>query len=608
MRVIQFFIPVTLLCLFTVNVAAQNYSQKVINEKNEPVSFASIAIIGTSIGTISNAKGEFTLPSHFENSIVRISSIGYKSIELSYKNIQSISNILLHSEPRILKEVIIMPDSVLKEILKKSYLNITRNYPIRPFTITGYHSEVESSKDGKIVYAGESIMEVHQEGYHNENEVGQFRVLNSRVATNKKKDSLDNVWWQGGSFIAIENDVVKKRTDFLNYKNFNTKFHYELIEENYYDSDTVYVIKFESLKSKLKSGQIFIDKRSGAYIKLLWFEESKGTNRLELINRKSESNEINFKKIENLWVLSNINFGMEFQNKRSQQELQIKIIFVVTSTVFDTKSIPFEERNLSGVFANQELKNPDIFDSYPTYIDNYLPDSTQKSFRNIFIKTKSDEYVLDNEKSFKEKIVQNLIKLNFNFGLGGFNIPYSPTLLNQNSTLILDFNERYALNIYWGISYQINRYNALIYDTKKLILDKNIESMQRSIYYSRSIIVKKEGNSMFIEPMLGVFKIVESKNLGKIEGQNIQLANITSSLVNPTINYFNTSYQINVGLGIRKKFEKSSLTLRPEFGRSVYSQPNLNYKESVLNAQQFNLKIDKVKSVWNYAISVIINL
>lgn len=99
-----------LCCLFvlgTVAVNAQGNIQvtgSVKNEKGEPVDLASIKIIGTDKGTITDAKGNFTLaaPPHAQ---LLISHVGYDSLEVTA---QASLNIILISAANTLNDVVVI--------------------------------------------------------------------------------------------------------------------------------------------------------------------------------------------------------------------------------------------------------------------------------------------------------------------------------------------------------------------------------------------------------------------------------------------------------------------------------------------------------------------
>lgn len=79
----------------------------IVDEKGEPVIGASVAVKGTSLGTITNLDGEYTLANVPENSEIVISFIGYQTLNLS-ANDKTLANITLKEDSELLEEVVVV--------------------------------------------------------------------------------------------------------------------------------------------------------------------------------------------------------------------------------------------------------------------------------------------------------------------------------------------------------------------------------------------------------------------------------------------------------------------------------------------------------------------
>jgi hypothetical protein len=107
-------LPISILFLFlNLQIYGQVITGKVIDASTkEPLIYASIGVIDTSVGTITNEEGVFsldlkTLPI---TSVVRFSMIGYRSMSLTIEELSNKNNILrLESETYKLTEVLIKP-------------------------------------------------------------------------------------------------------------------------------------------------------------------------------------------------------------------------------------------------------------------------------------------------------------------------------------------------------------------------------------------------------------------------------------------------------------------------------------------------------------------
>ena len=86
----------------------------IVDEKGEPVIGASIAVKGTSLGTITNVDGEYTLMGVPEKAEVVISFIGYKTRTFSAGD-KALANITLKEDSELLEEVLVVGYGVQKK-------------------------------------------------------------------------------------------------------------------------------------------------------------------------------------------------------------------------------------------------------------------------------------------------------------------------------------------------------------------------------------------------------------------------------------------------------------------------------------------------------------
>jgi len=89
---------------------AQNFTVKgrVIDEKKEAAIGANIIVVGTSIGTITDYNGNFSISVPKKNSILRISYIGYQVVEVSASSPQLASGIILKEDAQLLSDVVVI--------------------------------------------------------------------------------------------------------------------------------------------------------------------------------------------------------------------------------------------------------------------------------------------------------------------------------------------------------------------------------------------------------------------------------------------------------------------------------------------------------------------
>ena len=114
MKAIKTFLFTSLMVFLPVILSAQTVSGKLIDEKEKPLPFANVVLLSLPdsafvSGTISGEDGAFTLEATSENQIVKISSIGYKTVckPVSPANIGIVQ---LVSDAQQLGEVVVKAD------------------------------------------------------------------------------------------------------------------------------------------------------------------------------------------------------------------------------------------------------------------------------------------------------------------------------------------------------------------------------------------------------------------------------------------------------------------------------------------------------------------
>jgi hypothetical protein len=118
------------------------------SQTKEPLAFASVAVLNHPLGVITNSYGEFVfnIPVKYSLDSLSISFIGYQTIKVAIKNINSNSvNVFqLSSNSITLNEFIIRNKRKrpnVKGILRKAIDRIPENYPMESFCIEGYYRD-----------------------------------------------------------------------------------------------------------------------------------------------------------------------------------------------------------------------------------------------------------------------------------------------------------------------------------------------------------------------------------------------------------------------------------------------------------------------------------
>jgi hypothetical protein len=231
-------------------------------ETGKPITFANIVLTGTSIGTVSNADGEFLLkiPKEKHNEQITITHIGYKgntSDAIKMKNIDNL--IVLEPELIPLKEVIIRNEDPIA-LLKGAIKNIPHNYRTTPAMLTGFYREA-IKQNRKYVSVAEAVLDVYKSAYNNDFTNDKVKIIIGRKDQDVKKMDTLLVKLQGGPVTPFYLDVIKNPGDILSDDMFQN-YDYTLTGQVSLDNKRCYVVEFNQKKNvnlPLYKGKIYVD-------------------------------------------------------------------------------------------------------------------------------------------------------------------------------------------------------------------------------------------------------------------------------------------------------------------------------------------------------------
>jgi len=267
-----------ILLIFTHQVKADSHITLkgivVDNETHEPLPFAIINILQLKISVISNESGEFQfhIPEESNNSVVKISYLGYKTIKLKVSEINPDVVTTFRMEPQIqqLQEVEILErksKTSAEDIVARAIGNIKSNYPKEKTLYYGYYRDY-ISPTWTVSYQNliEAALVMEDRGFQTDDRYRtKIKLEQLRYNPVISIDSSFNIAYDGkNKFIpdasisgANEFALLKAHDPIRNHKintfsyvhvfdfNFvrNHRFYYESITEE--DSATIYGIRFE---------------------------------------------------------------------------------------------------------------------------------------------------------------------------------------------------------------------------------------------------------------------------------------------------------------------------------------------------------------------------
>ncbi len=270
------------------------YGRIVDQSNGEALPFATINLKGTSIGTISNADGEFNFQApNVSDGIIICTFIGYENFEIALDDIRK-GELFIEMEPSFieLKELVVTPVTAA-ELLRMAVRKIPENYATTAFETKAYYREKFIENDRPLSY-NEGYFKSYYPDYQSDSSQHQLLLYRTadklydigfmekkrlkkeakeRRKAEKKGETYEEDFDEsmiesslGGPEGVIENDPVLSLESYLDTTEFK-KFKYEYAGATNYLGREMIIISFET-KGKVDhikmSGNIFLDHNSDA--------------------------------------------------------------------------------------------------------------------------------------------------------------------------------------------------------------------------------------------------------------------------------------------------------------------------------------------------------
>lgn len=213
-NVIRTFIP--LFFFFVANtLIAQQSPYRTINgvlkdsKTGEKISFASISVPNTGIGTVSNSDGEFILKvgNNVNAEYFEVTHLSYKTARFSISDTpEGEKTYFLDVQPVQLKEISVIPADA-RGIVEMAFRNIRENYAEVPNMMTGFYREsIMQRRD--YLSISEAVLDIYKapySGFQND----QVKIFKGRKSSDVKQADTLMVRLQGGPYVLMLLDIVK---------------------------------------------------------------------------------------------------------------------------------------------------------------------------------------------------------------------------------------------------------------------------------------------------------------------------------------------------------------------------------------------------------------
>ena len=226
--------------------------------------YVNLSVPGTSVGTITNEEGEFTIK--VRNSLqarqVEVSHIGYLKhiIPVTGKNLSDYT-VWLEPNTNSLAEVIIRADDpriIVQEALRK----VDDNYLTTGSMLTGFYRET-AQKGKRYINISEAIIDIYKTSYKGRSvDRDRVQIYKGRKLLSQKASDTLAIKLLGGPNLSVYVDVVKN-PDLLLSPEILPYYAFRMEESTMLNDRPHYVISFVPaviLPYALYEGKLFIDK------------------------------------------------------------------------------------------------------------------------------------------------------------------------------------------------------------------------------------------------------------------------------------------------------------------------------------------------------------
>lgn len=225
------------------------------------IAFASVFIPGTSIGTVANLDGLFTLKvrNSLDAEMFAVSHLGYKTSQFSIAESSGQGKIFPIERHSVeLPEVIVRPTDP-RELVKAAIHKIPENYPVSPLRLTAFYREaIKQRRD--YISISEALVDIYQAPYAYSNDTDRMRIIRGRKSGDVKKADTLIVKLQGGPHVSMLLDIAKNPYLLISRESL-MYYDYEFLDIVKVADETNYVIGFKPrvvLPYPLYHGKLYI--------------------------------------------------------------------------------------------------------------------------------------------------------------------------------------------------------------------------------------------------------------------------------------------------------------------------------------------------------------
>lgn len=239
------------------------------NTTNKPVISASVGIMNTTIGTITNQEGDFRLiiPDSLKMGRIRFSCIGYNTQIIEIDTLKNKHlNLPLSPYTVPLREVtvsLLNPMEVIDNIKKRRLIN----YPTNPIYLTSFYREGVEYKDNNISLT-EAVLRIYKTGYQEGIDHDEAKMIKMRHTYNRNTNDTLLPKMKSGINSCFQLDIMKNMPDFISWE-ITSNYTYMHSGVDITNDRRIDIISFKQkdfIEKPLYKGQLYVDTKNYAVL------------------------------------------------------------------------------------------------------------------------------------------------------------------------------------------------------------------------------------------------------------------------------------------------------------------------------------------------------
>ena len=375
--------------------AYESYTGKVLDkETKKPVVFANVILKGTSIGTVTNADGEFLIkaPGKSDVQVLEVTHIGYATKLIKLLDLEGDDASIMLSSVTVPIEAVTVSYGDPVELLLTAINNIPKNYSVDPVMLKAFYRET-ITQNRNYVGVAEAVLDIYKADYMTTAGSDRPLIYKGRKSQDYKKMDTVIVKLQGGPYVSLMLDIAKHPGEILS-PDMMDQYVYTYGGITSVQDRQAIIIKFEPrefVDIPLYKGSIFLDVENLAFIGMdFLLDEKKIADAAAMFIRKKPASMkvdiesanylVKYRVYEDTWYLSYVRSELNFRCKWQKKLFTSKFGLMTEMAVTDldreniTKYKYRQSTRMSDILSEQvsQFEDPDFWG-----IDNIIkPDES----------------------------------------------------------------------------------------------------------------------------------------------------------------------------------------------------------------------------------------